>query len=71
MKKYWKSLIELTRAKLSPQKRKILESLIIDEIHSKGVVERLCQKKIRSPEEFDWQFQMRHYWKSGHEIECM
>jgi len=50
MKKYWKSLIELTRAKLSPQKRKILESLIIGEIHSKGVVEQLYQKKIRSPE---------------------
>ena len=52
MKKYWKSLIDLTRVKMSPHKRKTLEALIIGEIHAKEVVQNLSKKEVNSSEDF-------------------
>ena len=52
MKADWVDLMKLARTKLSPQKKKTLDAVIISEIHTKEVVERLWKNQIKEADSF-------------------
>ena len=47
--------------------RKKVETLILVDVHQRDVFEEVVRKRVRDPEDFEWQKQARFYWR--HDVE--
>ena len=59
------SFIKLIQTKLSPQKRKILSTLIKTFVHNKDIVSMLKNKNSQNTHDFSWNAQLRTYWSNN------
>lgn len=55
-------LITLVREKISSNLRKVVNTLIILDVHARDVVDRFVRDSILSAKAFDWESQLRFYW---------
>jgi len=58
-----KDLTALVRGELSPIQRKIIVSLVTTDVHSRDIVQKLCDANVCSTNEFEWVKQLRYYWE--------
>lgn len=61
MEKELKDVIEMVRTDLPKQKRRMINSLITQDVHYKDITEMLLFEEIDSKENFKWQQQLRFY----------
>lgn len=58
-------LIEIVRSDVSKLQRFTLEALVVLEVHAKDVIQKLCNCKISSENDFEWLKQLRYYWENN------
>ena len=51
----------MVREKLNPLTKMTLSSLIVQNVHSRDLIENLARKRINDLEAFEWICQMRYY----------
>lgn len=61
MEQELKDVIEKVRTDLPKQKRRMINSLITQDVHYKDITEMLLYEEIDSKEDFKWQQQLRFY----------
>ena len=47
--------------KLNPLTKMTLSSLIVQNVHSRDLIENLARKRVNDLEDFEWICQMRYY----------
>eukprot|EP00818_Percolomonas_sp_WS_P004783 CAMPEP_0117442044 /NCGR_PEP_ID=MMETSP0759-20121206/3945_1 /TAXON_ID=63605 /ORGANISM="Percolomonas cosmopolitus, Strain WS" /LENGTH=4215 /DNA_ID=CAMNT_0005233913 /DNA_START=112 /DNA_END=12759 /DNA_ORIENTATION=- len=66
MKEYVKQIEQMVqlvrRPDLTYNQRMILNALLVVDVHAQTVLERMIEKDVRSPEDFEWTMQLRFYW---------
>ena len=56
-----KEVIDKVRSKLSKEKRRMINSLITQDVHYRDIVETLLAEEVDSKDDFRWQQQLRFY----------
>lgn len=56
-------LVGLVRGELAYLSRLVLGDLIVVEVHSRDVVQKLIDNNIVNDKDFDWISQLRYYWE--------
>lgn len=63
-----KAVIEKVRTDLPPDKRRMINSLITQDVHYKDILESLREEEVESRDDFRWQQQLRFYMSSTEPI---
>ena len=62
-----KDVIDKVRSKLSKEKRRMVNSLITQDVHYRDIVESMLYDEVDSKEDFRWQQQLRYYQTGSHD----
>lgn len=58
-------LIGLVRTDISKNLRKIVNTLIVLDVHAKDVVDGFVRDSILNAKQFEWESVLRFYWEAG------
>ncbi|KAL0488326.1 dynein heavy chain [Acrasis kona] len=58
-------LAAMTRSELTSTQRKVIQTLIIIEVHARDVVEQMIADGVSSVTDFGWLKQLRYYWENN------
>lgn len=56
-------LIIRVRGELSANDRKKFNTVLIVDVHARDIIENFVRDDIRASQEFDWESQLRFYWR--------
>ena len=56
------ALINIVRGNIEKHVRTKVMCMITMDTHSRDIIDLLCREKVKAPEEFQWQSQMKAYW---------
>jgi dynein heavy chain len=60
-------MVAMVRSSLNDNTRRKVNSLLITDVHARDIVSSFVRESVLSAKEFEWESQLRFYWKKDHD----